>query len=58
MKKFICHNGFKISQSYSSHLEGFDIMFNKKGEPIFECRLCKTRYNLSALKKRCKEINQ
>jgi len=54
-KTFECTKGTKIGQSYNIHKLGFDIVFNKHGEPMFECRQCKTRYDISSLKKASKQ---
>lgn len=56
MKEFKCSGGMKISQSYNIHEEGFNIIYDKNGNPIFECRVCGNRYNINAIVKRYNQI--
>lgn len=54
-KNFECTNGTKLGQSYNIHKQGFDIEFNKNGEPLFVCRQCGTKYDTNSLKKISKQ---
>lgn len=54
-KNFECESGDKIGQSYNIHKHGFDIEFNKIGEPLFVCRQCGKKYDMNSLRKASKQ---